>query len=240
MNIGMEELRRSAVGVTGLLALVVLWGAGRVLFLSPPEPLPPAESSLNVAGVFGGDASAALPSDLTTRPLFWYGRKPYEPPVQVTDESAVEERTVELEIDKVALVGKLGAGKQSGIIVTYAGAAQRLKLDDEIEGWRFVGLTDEGAEFKSAGRTRVLTMDHAAPPVPPKRPKERSAQKRGQKAETRANTAERKVQRTKQAESRKSASARRNPRQAGMTSIWGGPPKAPEPEQKQGDEAKDQ
>jgi len=238
MNIGMDDLRRLALGVTGLLVLVVLWGAGRVLLLSPPEPLPPAESSLNIAGVFGDDAGSAQPTDLTARPLFWFGRKRYVPPVQVADETAVEERVVEVEIDKATLVGKLGAGRESSIIVTYGGASQRLKLNDELEGWRFVGLTDEGAEFKSAGRTRVLTMDHASPAAPPKAAKKPAARKNTKDAETVAKSDERRAQRTKTTENRRSTSVRRNPRQGGTTSVWGGRPKAPEPEG--GDGAKDQ
>lgn len=238
MSIGMDELRRLALGVTGLLVLVVLWGAGRVLLLSPPEPLPPAESSLNVAGVFGDDAGSAQPTDLTARPLFWYGRKRYVPPVQATEEAAVEERVVEVEIDKATLVGKLGAGRESSIIVTYGGASQRLKLNDKLEGWRFVGLTDEGAEFKSEGRTRVLTMDHASPAPPPRAAKKPAAGNNARNAEAVAKSDERQAQRTKTTANRTSTSVRRNPRQGGTTSVWGGRPKAPEPEG--GDEAKDQ
>ena len=235
MNLGVAELRRLALGVTGLLVLVVLWGAGRVLFLSPPEPHLPAASSLNVVGVMGADAGEQLPPDFTARPLFFYGRRPYEPPEQEEEVVELVEEVPEMEIDEVRLVGVLGAGDQSGIIVSHAGSSRRLKLDDEIEGWRFVGLAEGGAEFTSLGRTRVLTMEHAAPRAAGRKKAKSRAEKSGKKDNKKDDEKAKEEERAKKRaerreESRSRESGRRDRRSPGMTSVWGGPPKKAEPE----------
>lgn len=231
MSPGLAELRRVALGVTGLLVVVVAWGAGRVMLLSAPEPHLPAESSLHVAGVAGEDAAQALPDDLTSRPLFWYGRTPYEPPPQEAEVFEQPQEVLEMEIDEVQLVGILGAGDQSGIIVSHAGASRRLALDDEIEGWRFVGLSAEGAEFTSLGRTRVLTMEHAAPPAPAKKKSADKAAKSDKKAEKAARSESRAQRRAREAEDRARDRVRPERRKSRMTSVWGGPPQQAEPEQ---------
>lgn len=235
MSLGVAQLRGVAIGVTGLLLLVLLWGGGRVLFLPAPEPHLPAESSLRVAGVAGAEQAQELATDLTERPLFWYGRKPYEPPAAEVVVSEAPEEVLEMAIDEVQLVGVLGAGDQSGIIVTHAGASRRLALDDEIEGWSFVGLSDDGARFASEGRTRVLTMEHAAPSAPPKRKDKSSADKSDKKAGKKSRDEDRTRKRAKKSESRTNeGGSRQQPR---MTSVWGGPPKKAEPEEPADDAA---
>ncbi|NND66995.1 MAG: hypothetical protein HKN19_05345 [Halioglobus sp.] len=236
----MAELRRVAIGVTGLLLLVLVWGGARVLFLSAPEPHLPAESSLRVAKIEGANAQEAIPQDLTTRPLFWHGRQPYQPPAVSAQASDQPEEVLEMEIDAVQLVGVLGAGDESGIIVTHAGSSRRLALDDEIEGWRFTGLSDEGAKFTSSGRTRLLTMEHAAVTAPQKKKDRSAADKSDRKAGKKSREEVRAETRAQQAERRKQASRKGSRRTARMTSVWGGPPKQAEPEKPAEDQAEEQ
>ena len=157
----------------------------------------------------------------------------FEPPAQDVAAVDVQEEQIEMEIDKVQLVGILGAGDQSGIIITHAGASRRLQLDEEIEGWRFIGLSEDGAQFTSLGRTRVLSMEHAAPRAPAKKKTKDSAEKSAKKADKKAKDQDREKKRAQRAESRTRDNGRRDRRSPGMTSVWGGPPKQAAPEKKE-------
>ncbi|NND66524.1 MAG: hypothetical protein HKN19_02955 [Halioglobus sp.] len=138
------------------------------------------------------------------------------------------------------LVGVLGAGDESGIIVTHAGSSRRLALDEEIEGWRFIGLSDEGAKFSSSGRTRLLTMEHAAVSAPQKKKDRSSADESDKKAGKKSREEVRAEARAQKAERRKQASRNGSRRTARITSVWGGPPKQAEPEKSADDQAQEQ
>lgn len=171
-----QQLRKVALGLTVLLGLVLLWGLFRLWFLSEPERISPAASSLSVGGIAASDED--LGEDLVQRPVFWVGRKPYEPPEE-TPEPATEEEEPEDAgaLDKVKLVGVIGDGENTSIIVNHNGKSRRLRLQETIEGWTFTMYSPDGAMFEYDGRRRSIDLEHANPPPPPKSRAKRQASK---------------------------------------------------------------
>jgi hypothetical protein len=141
------RLFKVAAVLTAILIFVLLAGGARLLFLSQPEPIAPASSTLKVEGIRGSmtGAEEELPTDLVDRPIFWLGRKPFE---AAGEEVEVVRDTLPVgddDLDNVRLVGVIGDGSNSSVIVTYQGKNHRLKLDDEIAGWTFAMFSPQGA-----------------------------------------------------------------------------------------------
>ncbi|MCB1844096.1 MAG: hypothetical protein KDI09_14125, partial [Halioglobus sp.] len=73
-------LRKAAMLLAGILVLQLVYAGARLLLLSEPEPIAPANSALQVgAADFGALAVDEQARDFIARPLFWPGREAYEP-----------------------------------------------------------------------------------------------------------------------------------------------------------------
>lgn len=96
---------------------------------------------------------------ITSRPLFWEGRRP------VTEEqiaSEVPDRQRKDELAQVRLIGVYFAGPGSGIIFEHKGERQRLRLQDELLGWRLEKLSAGEAVFgRDDGKQKTLQLEHA-------------------------------------------------------------------------------
>src|SRR5690606_35170313 len=96
---------------------------------------------------------------ITSRPLFWEGRRP------VTEEQAVAEvpdRPRKSELEQVKLVGVYFAGPGSGISFEHKGQRQRLRIQEELLGWRLEKLSAGEAVFgRDDGRQHTLQLEHA-------------------------------------------------------------------------------
>lgn len=164
MTIPLETcLRRASVGLTVLLALLLAWSVLRLLLLEPPEPIPPADATLRVEAILGEElaASEEVP-DLVSRPLFWPGREPFVPasgPVEEPQEQPAKAASIR----DLKLLGVYSAGGNSGIIVQHKGERRRMGLDESVDGWQLVMMSDDGAVFQSGGEVRTLQLEHALP-----------------------------------------------------------------------------
>jgi len=169
MKTGAElYLWKTAQLLTALVLLQLVWSGARLLLMSDPEPLVPAESSLQVGEIrydTGLDRDTA--PNLVARPLFWPGRQPYTPTLSL--ESVVQtDSRASGSINDVELLGVYAAAQQSpGIIVAYKGERRRLRQGDLLEDWKFVLLRDNEATFESGKERRVLTLQHAVPAAAP-------------------------------------------------------------------------
>ncbi len=163
MNLTEVQLRKVALGLSALLILQLLWVGSRLLFLSEPDAIVPAESSLSVDEFQSAAELGEFSLEgLSARPLFWQGRHPYIPPIEAEEQE--EEIVIEegsSEIDKVELLGTYGVGSESGVIVAYKGKKSRLRADETIAGWQFAMLSETGAMFESGDRIKQLQMAHA-------------------------------------------------------------------------------
>jgi len=164
MNAALEQqLRKLALMLTFLLVLLLIWTGARLFFLSEPQSITPAPSSLAVTGVAYREASAPDQlTDLVTRPVFWRGREPHEPPVD-QQELPVEIVTTPGSVNDMKLLGVYSAGPRSGIIVVHKGERRRLKVDDVIGDWTLTMLSSDGAILENGDESRVLQLEHVIP-----------------------------------------------------------------------------
>ena len=157
-----HRLKNAVYAVTGLLLLLGVWGAGRLLFLSAPEPVPPAAASLQVDAVNYPASSVEANSEIVQRPLFWQGRRPPESEllIEIVDENAGAVAEAGKELEKIKLLGVYG-GDTPGVIVLYEGKQQRVALNESIAGWTLLDVIPDGAMFNSEQGFKAVDLKHA-------------------------------------------------------------------------------
>jgi hypothetical protein len=162
------QLRKIAMVLTVVVALQLVWGGARLLLVSEPEPVLPAEASLQVEDVrFAAALSEEQSQDLVSRPVFWQGRQPYTAPAAgATGEP--EKRPRNSEINSVALQGVYAAGDKSGVIVSYKDERHRLEPEESVAGWTFTVLNGTGAVFTYGNERQELLLQHALSAPAPK------------------------------------------------------------------------
>jgi hypothetical protein len=162
------QLRKIAIALTAVVALQLLWGGARLLLVSDPEPVLPAEASLQVEDIrFAATLGEEQPQDLVSRPVFWQGRQPYTAPAE-GDTGEPEKRPRNSEINSVALQGVYAAGDKSGVIVSYKDERHRLQQDESVAGWTFSALNGTGAVFTYGDERQELLLEHALSVPAPK------------------------------------------------------------------------
>lgn len=151
--------------LTAVLLLAALWQGMALLLLSEPDPIMPAEATLK----FGDFATGVKPApdgiavDLVSRPLFWAGRAAYTPQGVETAPVSAAPVGKRDKLENVKLLGVYGSGKKAGVILSYGGEQQRLKLDQSVDGWTLAGVDEDGAHFEADGEVSLLPLEHAAP-----------------------------------------------------------------------------
>lgn len=158
------RLRQVALVLAGLLVLQVLYAGITLVFRGEPEPIPPAASTLEVGSSAyrtpGPDGQGA---DIVARPLFWAGRQPHE--AAPAPEPVVAAPAQPAPLKDIKLLGVYSAGPNSGIIVSLEGERRRLQIDDEVDGWTFSMMSDDGAIFANGASSTELRLEHALPAV---------------------------------------------------------------------------
>ena len=156
-----HRLRGAVYALTGLLILVALWGGVRLVFLSEPDPVPPAAASLQVDAVNYPASHVDASSEIVQRPLFWRSRRPPEELlIEIVEENAGAEAEADAELKKIKLLGVYG-GDTPGIIVMYEGKQRRVALDDSIGSWTLLDVLPDGAMFNSEQGFKVVDLKHA-------------------------------------------------------------------------------
>lgn len=159
------RLRKTALVLTTVVLLQLVWIGFIWLLMSDPEPIVPAEASLRVDEIrYGVRLDEELSQALVSRPLFWEGRQAY----LSSDAPAVagasgEQPRGSAAIDKVKLLGVYSGDEVSGIIISYKGERRRLPRGESVAGWKFTMFSADSAVFESAGEKRVLPLEHAVP-----------------------------------------------------------------------------
>ena len=104
--------------------------------------------------------------DMLNRPVFWQTRALYVPPPPRTVKKPGKVIKLGPDLfDNVKLLGVYSVDKQSGLIVAGNQGSQRLKVGDELEGWVFESMNQEGAVFSQDGEQRVLALQKPTPPT---------------------------------------------------------------------------
>ncbi len=96
---------------------------------------------------------------LLERPLFQLTRRPPPPPPPVPTVAAPE--AVD-NLSTAQLSGVVAGEKTASIIITMAGKARRVRLNDSVDGWILQSIQGRSVIFSSGGQTRVLQLPRAA------------------------------------------------------------------------------
>ena len=96
---------------------------------------------------------------LLERPLFQLTRRPPPPPPPAPTAAAPE--AVD-NLSTAQLSGVVAGEKTASIIITMAGKARRVRLNDSVDGWMLQSIQGRSVTFSSGGQTRVLQLPRAA------------------------------------------------------------------------------
>jgi hypothetical protein len=177
-----------AAALAGLLMLLLVVGSIWAATLPPAPVVLPSIEALQAAtvvlsaedaeshyldGFVPNNSDEALlsgsaestPDDvsiMTSRPLFWEGRRPVaidDPQVDVVEENVGSVKASEL--DKVELAGVYFAGDASGVIVRTNGQRMRIALGDSLMGWKLESVDAAEVHFSNAGQRKTIRLEHA-------------------------------------------------------------------------------
>ncbi len=159
-------MRAFAMALTLLVLLVAIAGVYWVQRTPQPIPVAPIVDLVEPVRRTDMGLEPELIDGLQSRPLFWVGRRPLEPPVEPSPE---EEVPVPVQrgpdpMDQVKLVGIYGSEASSGVIIQVDGERRRLRVLDSVEGWLLTHVSLEGALFVSDQgselKERWLLLEH--------------------------------------------------------------------------------
>lgn len=149
--------------LAALLVLQLLWGGVRAMFPSMPEPVQPRPNSLKVLKLNSSEPiDPELRGEISARPLFWAERRP--PQAKSAAEAVAEAKQEENskpksgKIDGVKLTGVFGSGESAGIIVLSKGKKHRVRVGEEINGWKLQSVGESEAVFSAGGRESRLAL----------------------------------------------------------------------------------
>ena len=95
---------------------------------------------------------------LLERPLFQLTRRPPPPP---PPPSAVVEAPVD-NLSTAQLSGVVAGNGSASIIITMAGKARRVRLNESVDGWTLQSIEGRSVIFAGGGQTRTLQLPRAA------------------------------------------------------------------------------
>lgn len=169
------QLRKIALVLTAVVLLQLVWSGARLLLKSDPEPILPAEASLQIEEIrYVAALDEAQSQDIASRPVFWRGREAYTPAADSGDAEKPVEPPRNSDIDGVALQGVYAAGATSGVIVSYKDERHRLRPEESVAGWTFSMLNGNGAVFTYGSESKELVLEHALSAPAPKEKHEKS------------------------------------------------------------------
>lgn len=132
----------AALAVSALIALA--WSAGSRW--QAPEALLPERSALAAGSLLVRPALPDAQGTVSARPLFAPDRRP--PAAEPTPASVAEDNHTPELLDQAKLVGVLGVGVESVAVVHLPAGSRRLRIGEELGGWRLVSIDTLGASFE--------------------------------------------------------------------------------------------
>ena len=146
-------------------ALLVLWlayswvdtsGSLRNVHWRAPDPQTTDYAGMAPAlpGLAQADTSQFIA--MLDRPLFSLTRRPPPPPPSSAEKEPVDN------LSSAQLSAIFQGANEGGVIIQIAGKHRRVRLKDEVDGWKLSAVQDRSATFTRAGATRVLQLPRAA------------------------------------------------------------------------------
>jgi hypothetical protein len=138
-----------------LLILQLLYGVVRLALMSAPPPLVPPADALQVVSAIGLDTVTAEQSnEIRNRPVLWPGRRPVEAVTELAEESNVKQQ----ELEGIKLVGVFGEGDSAGIIARVKDKVRRIRLGEELAGWRLESVGRNEAVITNGSRQEKVIL----------------------------------------------------------------------------------
>ena len=150
-----------------VLCLQLIYGVLRLLLLSDPQPISPADGALRVRGVVQYQKVTEEQSgEIRARPVFWVTRRPADAVATTVVSKKPKAPAAPKKIEGVKLVGMFGDGDSAGIILIVKGKKQRIMLGEKVESWTFDAVEPGRVIFTSGGRREALELQKAAIAAP--------------------------------------------------------------------------
>ena len=152
--------------LTLLVFVVAACGTYKVMSLALPQAHPLASDLTSPIHIDADMTKAISSDDFVSRPLFWEERR-------VVEEAVVEApKPVSNQRDPFRgfkLLGIYLYGDQAGVIANINGIKQRIRIEEEYEGWQLAFMSPDSAVFTKGDENKVVPLEHAsiviAPPV---------------------------------------------------------------------------
>jgi len=143
-----------------LLILQLAYGAFRLAVLSTPEAVLPAADSLQVLTSLSLDTvTSEQSSEIRDRPLLWPDRRPIAGIALETAPSEVNAEELK-ELQDIELRGVFGSGDAAGIIVLVKNNPRRIRLAEEVDGWKLESVGVNEAVFAAGSRRAKLVLQN--------------------------------------------------------------------------------
>lgn len=153
-----------AVNGALLAGIVAVWSFGAMAWTEPAEVAPDA-ASLAPRSIAKVEISPAIPDTIAARPLFASDRRP----LPTTTAAAPSEEVGAFQ--NMHLLGVLGSGDQSVVIIHTGTASKRVKTGEKLDGWTLQAIDGRVARFVgNGGEVRELFLAHAVQRPNPQAP----------------------------------------------------------------------
>ena len=158
MEYVLKHLQRILLGTNGILLVMIgvfwLWGTSS---WESPAAIVPDAAALTPFAVKRIGPDGAMLSAIVDRPLFVADRR------SATAETEVAETIAPADIfNNISLVGIIGKGAESVVIVRVNGQTRRIRQGDQLEGWTLQETDGRTAWFgHGADQKRELVMRYA-------------------------------------------------------------------------------
>ena len=149
-----------------ILCLQALYSGSRLLTLSTPAAIAPAEDALSLQSLRArGAVTGQQSAEILSRPLFWEGRRPVDEVVVVAPPGPPAKTK---KLSGVKLLGVFGGETGSGVIVRSKDRQQRVLLGETLDGWVLESIDADKVIFSNEGQQQELALKVSvwSPPAP--------------------------------------------------------------------------
>lgn len=152
-----------------ILALQLVWGISRLIFLPSPAAISPAADALAVLPMRElVKVPVEASNEMRKRPLFWVSRRPLEEQATLVDASFQDkDKATPQELKNIKLLGVFGSEESTGIIAFVKGKKRRIMQGEVYEGWTLDSVQANEVVFKDGARAETLVLKQAVITAPP-------------------------------------------------------------------------
>ena len=147
-----------------LVFVVAAYGAYKMMNLALPQAYPLASDLTSPLQVDADMIKAISSDDFVSRPLFWEERRMVEGVAAEVPKPVNNQRDPFREFK---LLGIYLYGDQAGVIANINGIKQRIRVEEEYEGWQLAFMSPDSAVFTKGDENKVVPLEHASIVIAP-------------------------------------------------------------------------